>query len=212
MTELQIIGLPQSNYVWATRLFIAEKGVPHTMVPAEPHSPPVSEIHPLGKVPVMRHGDVSLGESRAICSYVDRCFDGPTLLSEDPVRAAQTEQWASILQTTIEPLLVRQYLFAYMFPKTDDGQPDRALIDQLVPKLEEHFDLLEKAISNGEIGSDAFTLTDAYLIPILFYLQNAPESAKALEQRPLLTEYLARQLKRPSVQETMPPPLPGQAA
>jgi glutathione S-transferase len=44
-----------------------------------PHTPEVVAIHPFGKIPVMRHGDVTLAESRAICGYVDRAFDGPAL-------------------------------------------------------------------------------------------------------------------------------------
>ena len=33
MPELQIIGAPQSNYVWVTRIACHEKGVPYTLVP-----------------------------------------------------------------------------------------------------------------------------------------------------------------------------------
>jgi glutathione S-transferase len=212
MTELQIIGLPQSNYVWATRIFIAEKGIPHTMVAIDPHSPDVNKIHPYGKVPVMRHGDVMLAESRAICGYVDRCFNGDQLLPTDPIRAAKVEEWTSIICTTIEPMLIRQYMFAYMFPKTKDGQPDRELIDQLVPKVEQHLDVLERAFTQGEIDSEVFTMVDAYLIPILFYLRNAPESAKAIKDRPLIDKYLSLQLERKSVQETMPLPIPEKSA
>lgn len=205
MTELQIIGLPQSNFVWATRIFIAERGVSHTMVTANPHSPEIERIHPYGKVPVMQHGGIVLAESRAICGYVDSSFVGIRLIPDDPVRAAKIEEWTSIICTTIEPLLIRQYIFAYMFPKTKDGQPDRELIDQLTPRVEHHLDILEKAMNEGKIDSGVFTMVDAYLIPILFYLCNAPESKKAIDDRPLVREYLSQQLERESVQSTMPP-------
>jgi glutathione S-transferase len=67
MSELQIIGAPQSNYVWVVRIACHEKGVPYTLVPVMPHTPEVDAIHPLGKIPVLRHGNVTLAESRAIC-------------------------------------------------------------------------------------------------------------------------------------------------
>jgi glutathione S-transferase len=45
-----------------------EKGVPYDLVPVPPHSPEVEAIHPLGKIPAMRHGDITLCESKAITS------------------------------------------------------------------------------------------------------------------------------------------------
>ena len=81
--ELEIIGVPQSNYVWAVRMVCEEKGVPYDYKPERPHSPAVDAIHPFGKVPVMRHGDVDLCESKAIATYIDRVFDGPKVIPED---------------------------------------------------------------------------------------------------------------------------------
>ena len=77
MSDLQIIGAPASNFVWATRIACAEKGVPYTFIPTLPHTPEVRAIHPFGKIPVARHGAVALCESRAICLYIDRAFPGP---------------------------------------------------------------------------------------------------------------------------------------
>ena len=58
--------------------------------------PHVDAIHPFGKIPVMRHGDVTLCELKAIATYIDRVFDGPKVIPEDPKRAAQVEQWVSL--------------------------------------------------------------------------------------------------------------------
>jgi len=64
LAELEIIGATRSNYVWACRIACAEKGVPYKLIEARPHSPEVDAIHPLGKIPAMRHGEVTLAESR----------------------------------------------------------------------------------------------------------------------------------------------------
>ncbi len=127
MPELQIIGAPQSNYVWVARIACTEKDVPYTLVPVLPHSPEVDAIHPFGKIPAMRHGDVTLCESRAISFYIDHAFAGPPLAPRDPVAGARTEQWISLVNTHIDPLLVRQYLGAYFFPGTPDGEPNHAV-------------------------------------------------------------------------------------
>jgi glutathione S-transferase len=74
ISELQIIGAPQSNYVWVVRIACHEKGVPYTLVPVMPHTPDVDAIHPLGKIPALRHGNVRIAESRAICSTSIICL------------------------------------------------------------------------------------------------------------------------------------------
>jgi len=213
MSELQIIGAPHSNFVRVARIACAEKGVPYTLVPVRPHTPEVDAIHPFGKIPAMRHGELVLCESRAICFYIDHVFAGPPLAPRDPVAGAQTEQWISLVNTTIDPLLVRQYFAAYLLPGTPDGRPNRAVIDALLPKMEMHFRVLDRAVAKtGYLVGDSFTLADINLLPILFFLEKAPESGAMLRQAPNLDAYCRRHFERPSVAETIPPPFPGRSS
>lgn len=205
MPTVEIIGLPQSNFVWATRIALAEKGIEHVSTSAAPHSPEVLAVHPFGKIPVLRYGDVAIAESRAIIDYIERVFPGQSLVPTDPVEAAEVSAWTSIVTGTIEPLIIRQYMFAYMFPGTDDGAPDRVRIDEVFPKVERQLDVLERAIAEGRIGSGSFTTVDAYLVPILFYLRTMPEGGPAIAARPLLRAYLETRASRDSVTSTMPP-------
>lgn len=204
MAEVQIIGLPQSNWVWATRIACAEKGVSHENILAEPHSPPVAAIHPLGKLPVMRHRDFVLAESRAICTYIDRAFQGPALMPSGAREAAVADQWASIIQTSVEPIAIRQYLFGYMLPKTADKSPDRVQIDAAMPQVAIGLSVVAKGIEDGALGSGHLTVGDAFLIPILFYLKNTPEAGKLIGASKTLSGYLDRQITRPSVAQTVP--------
>jgi glutathione S-transferase len=209
MSELQILGAPQSNYVWLARIVCVEKGVPYTLVPAMPHSPEIDAIHPVGKIPALRHGEVSLAESRAICFYIDKAFDGPSLMPADVVAAARTEQWISIVNTHVDPLLVRQYLGGYIFPRTPDGSPDRKRIDATLEGMERQFDMLETAVARGGGGlvNETFTLADANLLPILYYLSKMPESGAMFGRSKRLQAYFELHMQRPSVVATLPPPL-----
>ena len=87
----QIIGAPQGNFVWACRIACGEKGVPYDLVAVFPHTPEVDAIHPYGKIPAMRHGEVTLFESRAILYYIDHAFPGTPFQPRDPVGGAQVE-------------------------------------------------------------------------------------------------------------------------
>ena len=210
MPELQIIGGPASNFVWVTRIACAEKGASYTHVSAMPHTPEVDAIHPFGKIPVMRHGDITLCESRAICTYIDRAFDGAPLTARDPVVAAQIEQWISITCTHLDLLWLRQYVAAYVFPGTADGSPDRTRIDLALPKMEPQFDVMDRAVAKtGHLVGNAFTLADAYLMPILFYMNKMPESRALLAKRPNLKAYFDRHIERDSVRAATPQSPPG---
>jgi glutathione S-transferase len=213
MAELQIIGAPQSNYVCVTRIACSEKGVPYTLVPERPHSPEVEAIHPFGKIPVMRHGDVTLSESRAICYYIDHGFEGPPLAPRDPLLGARAEEWISLVNTHIDPLFVRQYLLAHLFPGTPDGSPDRAKIDAALPKIEQCFALLDRAVARtGHLVGDSFTLADINLLPILFYMAKLPESGAMLRGATRLEAYYQRHWARPSAKGATPPLFPGRQA
>lgn len=208
MSPLHIIGAPQSNFVWTTRIVATEKRVPYRLDAVMPHTPQVDAAHPLGKIPAMRHGEVLLGESRAICCYIDRVFDGPSLIPADPGGAARTEQWVSIVCTHVDPLLVRQYVGAYFFPDTPDGSPDRKRIDPIQEQMQRQFSQLDVAVgATGHLAGATFTLADAYLIPILFYLNQLPESSRMMQVTRYLTGYLDRHLQRPSIAQTVPPPM-----
>jgi glutathione S-transferase len=212
MSDLHLIGGAASNYVWVCRIACAEKGVPYRLISVMPHTPEVLALHPLGKIPAMRHGDVVLGESRAICAYIDRVFDGPPLVPADPVEAAQVEQWLSIVNTAIDPVWVRQYIGGgYLFPTTPDKSPNRTVIDAALPVMRKQFPMLDKAVASGHLVGDTFTLADMNLMPILFYMSKYPESSTLLAGSPNLKAYFERHVARKSVKEAIPQTHPGTA-
>jgi glutathione S-transferase len=213
MPTLQIIGAPQSNFVWACRIACGEKEVPYELVGVFPHTPEVDAIHPFGKIPAMRHGDVTLCESRAILHYIDHAFPGAPLAPRDPVGAAQVEQWISLHNTAIDPVLLRQYGGpGYFFPGTPDGSPNRAVIDAVLPKLPPHFDLLDRAVAEtGYLVGNGFTAADMTVLPLLYYMSKLPESGEMLKERANLAAYVEKLLARKTVADTIPPPMPGRS-
>jgi glutathione S-transferase len=158
----------------------------------------------------MRHGDLALCESKAIGTYIDQSFDGPPLIPRDPVGAARTEQWISLINTAIDPLLMRQYLAGYFFSGLPDGAPDRAKIDAVLPKVREMFALLDRELDKrAYLAGDAFTLADAFLLPVIHYMRLLPESGEMVKASPNVAAWFDRVVTRPSGRESEPPPMPG---
>jgi glutathione S-transferase len=160
-------------------------------------------------VPAMRHGDVALCESKAIASYIDRTFNGTKVIPDDPKQAAQVEQWVSLVNTMIDPIMIRTYLLNYIFPKGKDGKPDRAAIDGVLPEMRKQAAILDKAVAKtGYLAGNGYTLADINLMPILFYVRQFPEGAEIVKSTKNLEGYFAKHSARPSFKNTMPPPPP----
>ena len=206
MSDLEIIGVPQSNFVRTVRIVCEEKAVSYRLTPGRPRSPEVSAIHPLGKIPVMRHGEFSLCESKAIATYIDRAFPGPRLFPEDARRCAKIEQWVSIANTVMIPA-INTYLQCYFFPRTADGQPDRALIDKAAPEMRTYVGVCNQAVAQtGHLVGAEFSYADMNLLPVVAYLRECPESGEALNGAKELARYLDRHAERASFKATIPPP------
>ena len=209
MSSVEIIGLPQSTYLRAVRIACEEKGVPYEMRPARPHSPEMLALHPLGKMPGFRHGDFELCESSAIARYLDTTFAGPRLYPADARTGAVAEKWVSMVNTHMDRTLVRQYLFAYIFPQTPDKSPDRRAIDAVAGQMRAQLALLDGAVAEtGYLAGDSYSFADMNLMPILAYLKRPPESAEAIAALPHLSAYADRNAARPSFMATEPPPMP----
>jgi len=208
MATLEIYGFPASTYTRAARMACEEKGVPYKLTPAPPHSSEVNAIHPFGKIPVMRHGDFELCETKAIATYLDKTFPGPKLIPDDARAAAQTEKWVSIINTMVDPLWVRRYVFAYIFPKTADKSPDRATIDAAVPEMRKQAEILDQGLAGGGFAGNGFSFADINLMPILFYTLKFPEGAEIVNSAKNLKAFYEHNAQRASFTNTDPPPPP----
>lgn len=207
MPDLKIIGVPQSTYVRVVRMAAEEKGVAYDLDPQPPHTDPVNALHPFGKVPVMRHGDVELCESRAIASYIDSTFDGPALMPGDAGARARAEQWISIVNTIMDQSMIRRYFLAgYVFPQREGREPDSGVINEVLPEVERQLGVIENTVSKSDyLSGNGFSLADINLMPILFYLKGTQEAGARIENSQPLKDYFERNASRESFANTMPP-------
>ncbi|MDP6343914.1 MAG: glutathione S-transferase family protein [Alphaproteobacteria bacterium] len=199
---LEIIGFPRSNFVRTVRMVAHEKGVDYEHNKAMPHSDEVKAIHPLGLIPVMRHDGLELAESQAIARYIDEAFEGPALIPAEPRAAAVVNRWIATTATSVDQLLMRQYVVEYAFHKDDDGNVVRTVIDRAIKRFPKMFGLLEAAVAPGYLGGEAFSMADCFLMPILAATRNFPEGQESFDGCANLKAYFDRVAERPSFVET----------
>lgn len=213
MAVPEIIGSLRSTYTRAVCMVCEEKGIEYVLTERPLHATEIRAIHPFGKMPVLRHGEVELFESKAIATWLDRTFPAPHVFPSDPYPAALVEQWVSLVNTVIDRTLVRTYLLAYIAPGTADGRPDQTRIEAAMPAVHEQVDVLDKAVAGtGHLVGERFSFADINLMPILHRLGQAPEGAEALAAASHLSRYYERHAARPSFTRTSPPPGPPERA
>src|SRR5690242_8758302 len=150
----EIIGSTRSTYTRAVCMVCEEKGVDYRLTETPLQSTDLRAIHPFGKMPVLRHGDVKLFESKAIATYLDRSFPAPFVFPTDIRLAALTEQWLSLVNTVIDRTFIRTYLYAYIPPRAGHGKPDGEGIAAILPEMRDQVALLESpgAASGHGVG------------------------------------------------------------
>jgi len=84
MPKPEIIGSVRSTYTRVVCMVCEEKAIQYVLTEKPLRAPEILAIHPFGKMPVLRHGDVELFESKAIATYLDRSFAGPHVFPSDP--------------------------------------------------------------------------------------------------------------------------------
>jgi glutathione S-transferase len=209
MSELVIHGFPQSTFVRTVRMVCEEKGVSYTLSPVKLGSEELLALHPFGRVPAITHGDVHIYESTAIARYIDEVFPGPSLLPPTAVERATMERWISTISSYLYVDLVRDYLFAYIFPKGPDGKPDRAAIEAAQPNMKRDLHLVDKGLAGHDwLAGKTLSLADLFLAPIFAYVGAFPEGAAIMADCPNLKRVGAAMKERPSFVKTTPPP-PG---
>jgi glutathione S-transferase len=206
MADLEIIGVPFSNYVRSLRILCEEKGVAYKLNPAMPHSPEVKAISPTGQIPVMRHGDVSLFESKAIATYIDRAFPGARFIPEDPVGAAKCEQWVSYGNVKVDRWIMREFVVPNVFFDKAKG-PDKAKIAASLPEIGKCATILDEAVAKtGYLVGSGLTFADMNVLPMLATFMGFPEGKEAIGAKRSLAAYVAMLTERPSFKNTTPPP------
>jgi glutathione S-transferase len=189
-----------------------EKQIPYTLTQCLLGAPELFVVNPFGKMPVLRHGEFELYESRAIAGYLDRTFPGPALFPSEPKLAARAEQWISVVNSTLYGTVLT-YVLAVIKPQTADRSPDLKAIEALKPQLRMQLAVLDRPLAAADYLAGAqISFADLNLITILYNLHMLPGGAELLAGASHLASYHERLAARDSYRATVPPPGPPSRA
>ena len=203
---ITLLGDPRSSYTRTVRMALSEKAVAYTMQTCGPHTADILAIHPFGRIPALRDGDIEMFESEAIINYLDECFDTGTVLRPGSIiERTRALQWSSAISSYIYDTMVRRYVLQIIFPKGEGGKPDRAVIDQALAEMPAQLAALDKAYDGRDfLAGSTLTGADLLLAPILAYVAAMPEGGALVQQYANVARTHKAMSQRPSFEATQP--------
>lgn len=180
------------------RWMLEEIGVPHELVTVDVfagqgRSPEHLTRHPLGHVPVLEIGGVTLIESAAICMHLADLHPEAKLAPPlaTPERAKYYE-WMTFVPASVDPCL-ETIMFHTVFLPEDKRLPK--LVESQRRKWQKIEQYLVKRLDGQRFAvGDAFTAADILIASCLLWAR----MAGALSDSPVLAAYLAEHCARPA--------------
>lgn len=191
MTDLTLYTHPMSRGR-TVRWLLEEIGAPYRVELLEygttMKAAPYLAVNPLGKVPALQHGPVTITESAAICAYLADAFPAAGLApaAADPQRGPYF-RWLFFAAGPLESAIVNQTLGFTLADEQKKMVGYGPISDML--------DVLEQALSNADyLLGDRFSTADIYVGSLLAWAT----MTNMIEQRPCFEQYIGRLRSRPA--------------
>jgi glutathione S-transferase len=186
-SPIQLYRHTISGHCHRVELLLSLLGLPFETIevdlPRGEHKlPDFLAMNPLGQVPVLRDGELTLSDSNAILVYLEGRYAPGQWLPRDPVGAARVQRWLSLAAGPLAfgPASAR---IVQLFKLPTD--PKEA-IDRAVGLLQ----LMEAELARAPyLAGDRATLAD---VAHYAYVARAPEGLVSLQPFPAIRAWLAR--------------------
>lgn len=179
-------GTALSGHTHRVELLLRALGLEFDFVPAPAEvrrAEAFRTLNPLGQIPVLQDGDLTLADSNAIMVYLVRRYAPQSAwMPEAPVAAAQMQRWLSIAAGEVMhgPAAARM-IAQFNFP----DEPVRAerIANRLLAFMEDHLQ------QRSFLAAEHPTLAD---LACYSYVAHAPEGGIPLDRFPAIGAWLAR--------------------
>lgn len=186
---------PLASFCWKALIPLYENGIAFDGVVVDLMDPEQAAafkaVWPMGKFPVLAHGDDVVAEASAIVTWLDARLPGAVRFVPAGVDW-QVRMWDGVLDSYVHEQM-QKIVIDRLRP---EGARDAMGVEQARQQLRQSYDLLEARLAGREwLAGDTFTLADVSASPALFYA-NTVEPFSATHER--LTAYLGGLMRRPA--------------
>ncbi|MCH4194840.1 MAG: glutathione S-transferase [Serratia liquefaciens] len=186
MHKLKLYGTPLSGHVHRVALLLSMLELPYEFIesPAEVRqSEAFRRLNPLGQIPVLLDGDLTLADSNAILVYLAKNYaPGSHWLPEMPLAAAQVQAWLSKAAGEVRYGPASCRLIA-QFSVPEDDRVALAISTRFLPQMEQHLS------DRDYLATEQPTIAD---LACYSYVAVAPEGGISLAPYPAIRRWVAR--------------------
>ena len=199
---LVIHGRATSSNVQAVMWAVGEIGIEHRRLDVGGafggnQSSEFLEMNPMGRVPVIQDGDVTMFESQAILRYLAARHGSDALWPVDPVARAPADQWMEWAKVNVYPVLT--YKVFWQMIRTTAAERDHGLVAAGVSELKELMTIADAQFArHGWLAGSEMTLANISFGTHLYRYFNVPFDRADL---PNLKAYYDRLCARPAYAE-----------
>jgi glutathione S-transferase len=200
-----IYGVPLSIHVRKVIVTALEKRLEHRVEAVFPFDPPAGwrELSPTGKIPALKHGDLTLADSSVIVAYLEKRFAEHPLTPSEPAQYARALWFEEYVDSQVAPDVIALFKQKVLGPmvheiETDATVVDRLLHEELPPKL----DYFEASLQGDYFVGGRVSIADITLasdLTVFHYLGLRLDGARY----PKLTAHFQRMLKRESFRSAL---------
>lgn len=215
MSETIVYGFPRSTFVNIVRLVLTHKDVAYRFEDLEPVMGRSEHLalHPFNRVPIFRHGDFTVYETRAIVGYIDEVFAGARLTPQNPHARARMNQWIGVVDSYVYPYMIYHVTHERLvFPELGIAS-DEKVVAHALPKVENALVAIERELADGRdylLGPE-LSIADFYLLPSTFAFSLTEEGKAMYPKYPAFFRWRERMESLPTTQKLraiLPPRAP----
>lgn len=200
---MKLYFAPRTRAVRA-RWLLEELGIPYELVRLdlsrqENTTPAYLAVHPLGEVPALVDGEVTLTDSLAICLHLaDRFPDKHLAPRVGSGERGLYYQWMVFAEVSLDSVVMEFYKDARLSGERPAHSEEESA--KLRTRLERMFDVLHAGLDGREfLVGGVFTAADGVMVSIL----HLAHTLGLLDGRPRLMEYVKRHTQRPAVRKAV---------
>lgn len=170
----------------------------------------LTDVHPLGKSPVITDGDITVAETGAIVEYImDKHSDGKLRPTDDDAARRAYTYWMHYAEGTIMPLMVMSLIFnrietspmPFFVRPIAKGIVGKVREGYLGPNIERNLKFMESSLAKSTwFTGDELTAAD---IMMSFPIEAAATRTELIANFPKMKAFLARIGAMPSYKKAL---------
>ncbi len=160
---IKVHGVYGSPFVRKVLVILEIKGVPYELVPQMPFARDENyqKLNPLGKIPTLVDGDLTLGDSKVICRYLENAHPDTPLYPADIKDRARADWYEDLTTGPVAELAAGIFFQRFMRPFAFKQEPDEELVAKIINKqLPPLLDYLEGIVPADGFVFGEFSMAD----------------------------------------------------